>query len=167
MRGSGEDDPRGQMRFISSGFFAALGVPMIAGRDFNDSDRKDSEPVVIVSQSVAQRMFPNQDAINRHVYWTDPVMKFIDISTAPRRIVGVAADVDDEHLVPGPALTIYQPFEQQVFFGGRLFVHTHIGSVCAGLADHAHYPRPCRWTNRWNAPRPSKISAPKCSRRTA
>jgi hypothetical protein len=57
--------------------------------------------------------------------WTDPVMKFIDISTAPRRIVGVAADIDDEHIVPGPALTVYHPFEQQEIWGGRLFVHAH------------------------------------------
>src|SRR5205807_1864974 len=46
-----------------------------------------------------------------------------DISTAPRRIVGVAADVDDEHVVPGPTLTVYHPFEQQEIWGGRLFVH--------------------------------------------
>src|SRR3954452_13269899 len=68
-------------------------------------------------------MFPNQDALNRSFMWTDPVMKFIDVSTAPRRIVGVAADVDDENVVPGPALTIYHPFEQQPVWGGRLFVH--------------------------------------------
>jgi putative ABC transport system permease protein len=77
---------------------------------------------VIVSQSVAQRMFPNQDAVNRRLLWTDPVMKFIDVSTKPRRIVGVAADVDDENVVPGAAMTVYHPFEQEVF-GGRLFVH--------------------------------------------
>ena len=64
----------------------------------------------IVSQSLAQRMFPNQDAVNRHIMWTDPVMKFIDVSPAPRRIVGVVADVDDENVVPGPALTVYHPF---------------------------------------------------------
>jgi hypothetical protein len=70
-------------------------------------------------------MFPNQDAVNRHMMWTDPVMKFIDISTEPRRIVGVAADVDDEHVAPGPLLTVYHPFDQEQFWGGRLFVHTH------------------------------------------
>jgi putative ABC transport system permease protein len=124
VRGPGEEDPRAQLRTISPGFFAALGVPMVAGRDFNDNDRRDSEPVVIVSQSLAQRMFPNQDAVNRHMMWTDPVMKFIDISPEPRRIVGVAADVDDEHVVPGPALSVYHPFDQQEIWGGRLFVHT-------------------------------------------
>jgi putative ABC transport system permease protein len=123
VRGAGEDDQRAQLRAISPGFFASLGVPVVAGRDFNDTDRKDSEPVVIISQSVAQRMFPNQDAVNRHLMWTDPVMKFVGISSDPRRIVGVAADVDDEHVVPGPALSVYHPFEQQMW-GGRMFVHT-------------------------------------------
>ncbi|HWL85924.1 MAG TPA: FtsX-like permease family protein, partial [Polyangiaceae bacterium] len=123
VRAPGEEDPRAQFRNVSPGFFAALGVPMIAGRDFNDGDRAKSEPVVIVSQSLAQRMFPNQDAVNRHIMWTDPVLKFIDVSAAPRRIVGVAADVDDENVVPGPAVTIYHPFEQQTVWAGRLFVH--------------------------------------------
>ncbi len=67
-------------------------------------------------------MFPNLDAVNRHLKWTDPVMKFIDVSTAPRRIIGIAADVDDENVVPGPAMTVYHPFEQEIG-GGRLFVH--------------------------------------------
>jgi len=124
VRGPGEEDPRAQFRTVSPGFFAALGVRMIAGRDFNDADRRGREPVVIVSQSLAQRMFPNQDAVNRHMMWTDPVMKFIDISPAPRRIIGVAADVDDENVVPGPTLTVFHPFGQEQIWGGRLFVHT-------------------------------------------
>ena len=118
----GEEDPRARFRSVSPGFFAALGVPLIAGRDFNESDRSDAEKVVIVSQSLAQRMFPNQDAVNRQLTWTDPVMKFIDVSPEPRRIVGVVADIDDENVVPGPAVTVYHPFEQE-FGGGRLFVH--------------------------------------------
>ena len=125
VRAAGEEDPRAQLRTISPGFFASLGVPIIAGRDFNDADRRDVERVVIVSQSFAQRMFPNQEVVNRHMKWTDPIMKFIDVSTAPSRIVGVVADVDDEHVEPGPALTVYHPFEQQEIWGGRLFVHTH------------------------------------------
>ena len=124
-RSNGEEDPRARFRTVSPGFFAALGVPIIAGRDFTDADRHGAEPVVIISQSVAQRMFPNQDALNRHLMWTDPVMKFIDVSTAPRRIVGVAADLDDENVVPGPAMTVFHPFEQEIG-GGRLFVHARM-----------------------------------------
>ena len=49
---AGVEDPRAKWRVVSPGFFAALGVPVIAGRDFNALDnRNDSEPVVIVSQS--------------------------------------------------------------------------------------------------------------------
>ena len=130
-----EEDPLAQLRAVTPGFFAALGVPLVEGRDFNDNDRRGGEPVVIISQSVAQRMFPGQDPLNRHVMWTDPVMDFISMSKGPRRIVGVAADVDDEHVVPGAALTIYHPFGQipdnlsdngVSIFGGRLFVHTRM-----------------------------------------
>ncbi|PYQ79325.1 MAG: multidrug ABC transporter substrate-binding protein [Acidobacteria bacterium] len=122
VKANGEEDPRARFRTVSPGFFASLGVPIIAGRDFTEADRHDAEKVVIVSQSLAQRMFPNGEAVNRHLMWTDPVTKFIDVSTAPRRIVGVAADVDDENVVPGPTMTVYHPFEQEIF-QGRLFVH--------------------------------------------
>jgi putative ABC transport system permease protein len=135
VKGVREEDPRAQFRVVSPSFFAALGVPIIAGRDFDDNDRRGGEPVVIISQSVAQRMFPGQDPINRHLMWSDPVMDFIFVSKGPRRIVGVAADADDEHIVPGAALTVYHPFGQIPddtankeldLFGGRLFVHTRI-----------------------------------------
>lgn len=125
VRAPGEEDPRSQFRTITPGFFGTLGVPILEGRDFNDLDRKEVEPVVIVSQSLAKRMFPGQDPINRHIWWTDPVMQFIGIDSKPRRIVGVAADIDDTHVIPQPTMTVYNPMEQQALFGGRLFVHSH------------------------------------------
>jgi putative ABC transport system permease protein len=121
-KANGEEDPRARFRTVSPGFFASLGVPIIAGRDFSDADRHDSEKVVIISQSVARRLFPTQDALNRRLMWTDPVIKFIDVSPEYRRIIGIVADVDDENVVPGAAMTVYHPFEQEIG-GGRLFVH--------------------------------------------
>ena len=121
-KANGEEDPRARFRTVSPGFFASLGVPIIAGRDFSDADRRDTDKVVIISQSVAQRLFPTQDAVNRRLMWTDPVIKFIDVSPEPRRIVGVVADIDDENVVPGATMTVYHPFEQEIG-GGRLFVH--------------------------------------------
>ena len=135
VKGNHEEDPLAQFRAVTPGFFAALGVSIVEGRDFNDDDRRGGEPVVIISQSVAQRMFPGQDPLNRHIMWTDPVMDFVSMSKGPRRIVGVAADVDDEHVIPVAALTIYHPFGQVPdnlsdngvsIFGGRMFVHTRI-----------------------------------------
>jgi putative ABC transport system permease protein len=123
------EDPRAQFRVVSPGFFAALGVPIIAGRDFNDLDGQSKDLVVIVSQTLAERMFPNGDALNRHVYWTDAVVEYIPgvkVSefTAPRRIIGITADIDDANVVPEPTLTVYSPLREGLIFGGRLFVHT-------------------------------------------
>jgi len=121
-KANGEEDPRAQFRTVSPGFFSALGVKLVAGRDFNEGDRADGERVVIISESLARRMLPSMDAVNRRMMWTDPVTKFIGVSTGPRRIVGVVADVDDEHLVPEPTMTVYHPIEQEMG-GGRLFIH--------------------------------------------
>jgi predicted permease len=122
-KANGEEDPRARFRTVSPGFFASLGVPIVAGRDFNEADRRDGEKVVIISQSLAERMFSTAGALNRHLMWTDPVTKFIDVSNGPRRIVGVVADVDDESVVPQPAMTVYHPLEQEIGIG-RLFVRT-------------------------------------------
>ena len=119
------EDPRAHMRVVSPGFFASLGVPIVAGRDFNDSDGQKHDPVVIVSETLAHRMFPNQDAINRRVYWTDPVLEFAPgINAAPHRIIGVTADIDDLHVIPESMVTVYTPFQEGPIFGGRLFIHT-------------------------------------------
>ncbi|HUJ81320.1 MAG TPA: ADOP family duplicated permease [Candidatus Acidoferrales bacterium] len=125
------DDPRAQTRTISPGFFSALRAPILAGRDFNALDDENHEPVVIVSQTLAQIMFPGQDPINRHVYWTDPVLEFLPGSDAekarvmsPHRIIGVVPDMDDLHIVPAPTPTIYGTFAEGGLFGGHLFIHT-------------------------------------------
>src|ERR1700678_405497 len=127
----GKDDPRALWRTISPGFFSALGVPIIAGRDFNALDDDKGEPVVIVSSTLAQQMFPGQDPINRHVYWTDPVLEFVPGTpaekarvTEPHRTIGVAADIDDEHIVSAPAAALYGSFADGGMFGGHLFIHT-------------------------------------------
>src|ERR1039458_1269472 len=70
------------------------------GNALKDSDREGSERVVIISQSVAQMLFQGQTALNRNLRWTDGVMKFIGISTEPRRIIGVVPDFDDENIIP-------------------------------------------------------------------
>jgi hypothetical protein len=124
---TGEDNPYARMRVVAPNFFAVLGVPIVAGRDFSEDDRRTAddprERVAIVSQSVAQRMFPNGDALNRTFRWSDPVLNMSQLQPT-RRIVGVVADVDDEHVVPAPAMTVYTPAFEFGGFSQRLFVHT-------------------------------------------
>jgi len=120
-RENGMADLRARFRSVSPGFFSTLSLPLLEGRDFRDGDKDGSERVVIVSESVAKSLFPGQDPLNREFNWTDPVMKFIGISYEPRRIIGVVPDVDDENIVPSPAMTVYQPVDQEGW-QGRLFV---------------------------------------------
>ena len=122
-RADGEEDPRARWRTTSPGFFATLDVPIIAGRDFTDDDVRNSDNLVIVSQSLAQRMFPSVEAaLNRGLMWTEPnFLQFGGVSGKPRRIVGVTADIDDENIVPGPMMTVYSPG-----ISGRLFVRTRM-----------------------------------------
>jgi len=122
-RADGQDF-RAKFRSVSPGFFATFGVPIQAGRDFNDGDKEGSERVVIISQSLAQLLYPGQNALNRKLWWTDGVMKFIGISPEPRRIVAVVPDFDDENMIPAAAMTIYQPIEQEGW-NGRLFVRAN------------------------------------------
>jgi hypothetical protein len=78
-------------------------------------------------------MFPGQDAVNRHVYWTDPVLQFFPGSEAdkarllaPHRIVGVVPDIDDGHVVPEPTVTVYETFQDGPLFGAHLFIHASV-----------------------------------------
>ncbi|HMG85539.1 MAG TPA: ADOP family duplicated permease [Terracidiphilus sp.] len=117
-------DYRAKFRSVSPGFFATFGLPVVAGRDFNPGDKEGAERVVIISQSLANLLYPGQNPLNRKLWWTDGVMKFIGISTEPRRIIAVVPDFDDENIIPSPAMTVYQPVEQEGW-NGRLFVRAH------------------------------------------
>ena len=119
-RADGQDF-RARFRTVSPGFFETFGLPVLQGRDFNDGDKDGAERVVIISQSVANLLYPGQNALNRKMWWTDGVMKFVGISTEPRRIIAVVPDFDDENIIPAPAMTIYQPINQEGW-SGRLFV---------------------------------------------
>ncbi len=155
-RDAAGEDPRAKLRSVSPGYFAALGLPVTAGRDFNADDDNGGTPVVIISESLAVTLFGDRPAVNRHLMWTDAVMKFIGISPEPRRIVGVVPDLDDEHVQPGAALTVYHPFEQFII-GGRVFVHTRTGDpyalvpeitgIVRRLADDQPVERPATLTD--------------------
>ena len=117
----GEENPRARMRIVAPGFFAVLGVPIVAGRDFTDDDRArqrardDRQPerrAAAVPERRRREPAPRGGPIRSSAFGK-PV---------PRRIVGVVADVDDENVVPGPALTIYHPYAADWRTRGRLFV---------------------------------------------
>jgi predicted permease len=114
---NGEESPTGRLRYVSPQYFAVLGVPLVAGRDFIDDDRTSKELVAIVNQSVAQRLFPNGDALNRRLTPTNLGTNLGN--PQPSRIVGIVADVDEETVVQEPSMIVYYPLRGG---GSRLFV---------------------------------------------
>ena len=118
---NGEDNPYARQRSVGPGFFGTLGIPIVAGREFTDDDRK--ERVVIVSQSVASRLFPNGDALNRKLWRTGALSASGNVNSPPSRIVGVAAEIDDERVTSAPAMAVYTPYTGRAL-PWRLFVRT-------------------------------------------
>jgi predicted permease len=106
----GEEHPHARFRVVAPHYFAVLGEPMIAGREFTDDDRPGREPVVIVSRSVAARMFGGA-AVGRTLWWTDALASAFGKSV-PNRIVGVVPDLDDENVVAEPSMAVYMPMRQ-------------------------------------------------------
>jgi putative ABC transport system permease protein len=92
---------------VYGNFLQALGVPLVRGRYFTPDDRHDTLPVVIVSQSLARRYWPGQDALGKRLRFGSP-------DDAPHwvTIVGVVADVKDSKMEAEPAPESYQPVEQ-------------------------------------------------------
>jgi putative ABC transport system permease protein len=113
---NGEEAPTGRLRTVTPGYFAVLGVPLLSGRDFTDDDRTGEERVAIINQSVAQRLFPNGDALNRRLTPTNLGTNLG--GPPPARIVGVVADVNEDDIVQEPSMIVYYPSRG----GGRLFV---------------------------------------------
>jgi putative ABC transport system permease protein len=90
---------------ISPGFLEATGLMLVAGRDFTDQDTRDSDPVVIISQTLAKQMFPGQDPVGRVIRsWRD--------ENKPRRIVGIVADVKVNSLQETTQGTAFVPHQQ-------------------------------------------------------
>ena len=103
----------GQYRFVSPGYFQAIGLPLIKGRFLSESDH--GKDVALISETVAQKFLPGRDPIGMHLIWSG------DGQRKPREIIGVVGDVrntsDDL-----PATAVYLPLWTYFQFGEALVV---------------------------------------------
>jgi putative ABC transport system permease protein len=100
---------------ISSGYLEAIGASIVAGRPFAETDRADTEPVVVVNQSFARRVFPGEEAVGRRLVSTvrniGPLGANI-IGPGPFRIAGVIADIHQAPLGQAGEPVIYHTIRQ-------------------------------------------------------
>jgi predicted permease len=89
---------------VDAGFFTATGIEILQGRSFDQRDQPDSQPVAIISQAMAKKLWPGQDPLGQVIRRAnDP-----DLT-----VVGVAADAKVRTLAESPRSFVYQPFSQR------------------------------------------------------
>jgi putative ABC transport system permease protein len=91
-------------RFVSPGYFSAMGVPLIKGRLFDERDVKEAHQTVIVNENLAERFWPGQDPIGKRLERGD--------SEPWRTVVGVVRDTKEFSSDKEPPISIYHPHEQ-------------------------------------------------------
>jgi putative ABC transport system permease protein len=112
---AGERPPEVGWQLASNGYFKALEIPLVAGRLFDDRDAATAPPVVIVSEAVQKRFFPNESAVGKRV-------RLQADQTA--EIVGVVGNIRRAGLRDEPRADMYFPFERNKPGQTTLFVRT-------------------------------------------
>jgi putative ABC transport system permease protein len=120
------------LRVVAGDYFSALGVPVVRGRAFDATDWEDGARVVIVNRTLAERYFPDRDAVGRRVW--------VGGSIGQATIVGVVGDVRHRGLAALPSPELYVPHRQYPH-GGMTVVVRGSGepAVLARMVKEAVY----------------------------
>jgi predicted permease len=102
---------------VSPSYFATMGTRIIRGRGFTDADRAGAPLVLVISQSMARKVFPKADALGQCIR--------VDADTVPcSTVVGIAADIVDRNVAEPGGLQYYAPIAQHGSGGNGLFIRT-------------------------------------------
>ena len=112
---------------VTPGYFAALGIPLIRGRDFSGLDRQDTQPVAIISEPMAARFWPDRDPVGmrfRAGGETGPEVTVIGVAAAARQ-----RDLTTDLFAPGSEPDVYYPFAQRTETDLEIAVRMRDGSL--------------------------------------
>jgi putative ABC transport system permease protein len=125
--------PLGQNHSISPGYMKAMGIPLVAGRDFDERDGLAKPPVVLISKSAARKLFPGEDPIGRQMlFGTDNGTGLVT------EIVGVVGDVRSLRLDKTNDVEFYRPWPQRTSPFVSLSVRTPLSpEATAGMVRTA------------------------------
>jgi predicted permease len=111
--------PLGLLRSISPGYFRTLRVPLLAGREFNERDAADQPLVVILSNSTAKKLFPNENPLGRQILFGAD-----NGNGLPAEVVGIVGDVRSRELAKPNDIEFYRPWPQRSFSFFNVMVRT-------------------------------------------
>ncbi len=103
--GPKDTPPRANFRVVSPGYFRAMGIPLLEGRELDDGDRDGSAAVGIVNETFARAIFPGESAVGKTI-------RLFNADGDPWEIVGVAGDVHQRGLALAPSPEMYRPLDQ-------------------------------------------------------
>ncbi|MEO8458904.1 MAG: ABC transporter permease [Dokdonella sp.] len=103
-----------EMRPVSPGYFAALGIPLLRGRELSSADRAESAPVLLINEAAARRYFPGEDPVGKHVL----------LWKKSREVIGVVGDVRSLSPNEAAAPSVFPPLVQAPFQDITIVVRT-------------------------------------------
>jgi predicted permease len=109
-RADAESNPQVPMELGGSDYFSTMGIPLLRGRGFLDSDNESATPVAVVSQAIAQRWWPNENPIGKQIKFWGPD------TLAWRTVIGVAGDIR-YRAIRDANPTVYLPWRQSYWQG--------------------------------------------------
>ena len=103
---------------MAPGYFRTWGIPLLAGREFNEHDTADSQKVCLISQAGAKKVYPNEN----------PIGKTLLVSSlgVPYEIVGIIGDVRSVRVNEAPGMEFYLPWAQENFPFVNVTVRTNL-----------------------------------------
>jgi predicted permease len=115
------DRPRSDMAIVTPRYFAAMGIPLLKGRDFSERDDAETTPVLVVNQAFARKYFPGEDVIGKRI------QPGAGRPPTPRReIVGVVGDAKQAGLGMDSDPIYYFPYKQLPWRIGTIVLRTAV-----------------------------------------
>jgi putative ABC transport system permease protein len=111
------DRPATPIGVVSEDYFRTMGIPLRAGRAFNEHDHSEAPRVAILSETLARRLFPNEDAVGKQIWMPGPGK---DMTT----VIGVVGDVRHEGLDRGVTPQLYAPYTQSELWSATIAIRT-------------------------------------------
>ena len=108
---------------VSPRYFSVMGIPLLRGRLFNESDSSSSAPVALITEALAKHYFPNEDPLGRHLLFGFPANGIVS-----REIVGIVGDIHDVSLGKEPGPMLYVPFAQAPLYGAEVVVKSMLST---------------------------------------
>jgi predicted permease len=109
---------------VSDSFLSAMGIPLLIGRDFTGADNEDGPKVIIVNNTLARTVFPNEH----------PIGKVLSINSTDYQIIGTCGDITYASIKKSPEPTVFYPYRQRPSSVGRVYYEVRTSMDSMALA---------------------------------